>query len=319
MRPGQAARLAGRRPTGLPRGQIHADLFPDNVFFLHGPPGGAGTRVLSGLIDFYFACTDLLAYDLGVCLNAWCFEPRPHLTDLNFNVTKAKLMLDGYETVRRLQPAERQALPVLPADPAVRLGEHAGRRAGHPQGPARVSPPPASPPRRVAGSARPVSGETAEAGPAEVEVWTDGGCKPNPGPGGWAVLLRFRGHERELSGGEPATTNNRMELTAAAEALEALTRPCRIALHTDSEYVRNGVTRWSTGWVRRNWRTAGGDPVANMDLWRRVLEAARRHEVSWHWVRGHAGNVDNDRVDRLATAARLAVERGVASEGVKSH
>ena len=164
-----------------------------------------------------------------------------------------------------------------------------------------------------------MSGETAEAGPAEVEVWTDGGCKPNPGPGGWAVLLRFRGHERELSGGEPATTNNRMELTAAAEALEALTRPCRIALHTDSEYVRNGVTRWSTGWVRRNWRTAGGDPVANMDLWRRVLEAARRHEVSWHWVRGHAGNVDNDRVDRLATAARLAVESGVASEGVKSH
>ena len=158
-----------------------------------------------------------------------------------------------------------------------------------------------------------MSDEAADAGPAEVEVWTDGGCKPNPGPGGWAVLLRFRGHERELSGGEPATTNNRMELTAAAEALEALTRPCRIALHTDSEYVRNGVTRWSTGWVRRNWRTAGGDPVANMDLWRRVLEAAKRHEVSWHWVRGHAGNVDNDRVDRLATAARQAVENGMFS------
>ena len=143
-----------------------------------------------------------------------------------------------------------------------------------------------------------------------VEVWTDGGCKPNPGPGGWAVLLRARGHERELSGGHPATTNNRMELTAAAEALEALTRPCRIALHTDSEYVRNGVTRWSTGGVRRKWRTAGGDPVANMELWRRVLEAAKRHEVSWHWVRGHAGNVENERVDRLATAARIAIERG---------
>ena len=147
--------------------------------------------------------------------------------------------------------------------------------------------------------------------PAEVEVWTDGGCKPNPGPGGWAVLLRFGDHERELSGGERATTNNRMELTAAAEALEALTRPCRIALHTDSEYVRNGVTRWSTGWVRRNWRTAGGDPVANMDLWRRVLEAAKRHQVEWRWVRGHAGNVDNERVDRLATAARIATENGV--------
>ncbi len=143
---------------------------------------------------------------------------------------------------------------------------------------------------------------------AEVSIWTDGGCKPNPGPGGWAVLLRFRGHERELSGGEKATTNNRMELTAAAEALETLTRPCRIALHTDSEYVRNGVTRWSTGWVRRNWRNAAGDPVANMDLWRRVLEAAKRHEVSWHWVRGHAGDVNNERVDRLATAARIAAE-----------
>ncbi len=141
-----------------------------------------------------------------------------------------------------------------------------------------------------------------------VEIWTDGGCRPNPGPGGWAVLLRFGTHERELSGGETATTNNRMELTAAAEALEALTRPCRIALHTDSEYVRNGVTRWSTGWVRRNWRNASGDPVANMALWRRVLDAARRHEVDWRWVRGHAGNPENERVDRLATAARIAVE-----------
>lgn len=144
----------------------------------------------------------------------------------------------------------------------------------------------------------------------EVAVWTDGGCRPNPGPGGWAALLCFRGHERELSGGEKVTTNNRMELTAAAEALEALTRPCRIAVHTDSEYVRNGVTRWSTGWVRRNWRNASGDPVKNMDLWRRVLDAAKRHEVSWHWVRGHAGDINNERVDKLATAARIAAEAG---------
>ena len=115
------ARILPAWPTGLPRGQIHADLFPDNVFFLHGPPGGAGSRVLSGLIDFYFACTDLLAYDLGVCLNAWCFEPRPDVSGLNFNVTKAKLMLDGYETVRRLEPAERQALPVLAQGAAIRF------------------------------------------------------------------------------------------------------------------------------------------------------------------------------------------------------
>ena len=139
---------------------------------------------------------------------------------------------------------------------------------------------------------------------ALVEAWTDGGCKPNPGPGGWAAILRFGAHERELSGAEAMTTNNRMELTAAAAALEALTRRCRVVLHTDSEYVRNGVTRWSTGWVRRNWRNAAGDPVANMDLWRRLLDAAARHEVEWRWVRGHAGDVMNERADQLATRAR---------------
>src|ERR1700755_1082237 len=100
-----------------------------------------------------------------------------------------------------------------------------------------------------------------------VEAWTDGGAKPNPGPGGWAAILRYGSAERELSGGEAETTNTRMELTAACAALEALTRPCRVVLHTDSEYVRNGITRWHTGWVRKNWRTASGDPVANMDLW----------------------------------------------------
>jgi ribonuclease HI len=137
-----------------------------------------------------------------------------------------------------------------------------------------------------------------------VEVWTDGGCKPNPGPGGWAAILVYRGHERELSGGESATTNNRMELTAAAEAREALTRPCSVVLHTDSEYVKNGITRWHTGWVRRNWRNAAGDPVANMDLWRRLLDASARHKVDWRWVRGHSGNEMNERADALATLAR---------------
>ncbi len=137
-----------------------------------------------------------------------------------------------------------------------------------------------------------------------VQIWTDGGCKPNPGPGGWAAVLVFRGHERELSGAEPATTNNRMELTAAAAALETLTRPCSVILRTDSEYVRNGITRWHTGWVRRNWRNAAGDPVANMDLWRRLLDAAKPHQIEWLWVRGHSGDVMNDRVDGLATKAR---------------
>jgi ribonuclease HI len=149
------------------------------------------------------------------------------------------------------------------------------------------------------------SGET-----EKVMVWTDGGCKPNPGPGGWAAVLVFRGRERELSGADPATTNNRMELTAAASALEALTRPCAVVVHTDSEYVRNGVTRWSTGWVRKNWRTAAGDPVANMDLWKRLLEAAKQHKVEWLWVRGHSGNPMNERVDALATEARQSLRKG---------
>jgi ribonuclease HI len=145
---------------------------------------------------------------------------------------------------------------------------------------------------------------------ALVEIWTDGGCKPNPGPGGWAAILRFGTVERELSGAEPATTNNRMELTAAAEALEALTRPCTVALHTDSEYLRNGITRWTTGWVRKNWRSASGDPVANIDLWKRILAARETHRVEWKWVRGHDGNDMNERADRLATEARRAAFGG---------
>ncbi|MGC1407909.1 MAG: ribonuclease HI [Acetobacteraceae bacterium] len=145
-----------------------------------------------------------------------------------------------------------------------------------------------------------------------VEVWTDGGCKPNPGPGGWAAILRFRGVERELSGADPATTNNRMELTAATMALEALKRSCRVVLHTDSQYVKNGVTRWHAGWVRRNWRNSAGDPVANVELWRRLLEAAKTHRIEWRWVRGHSGDPMNDRADALATKAR---DHGARREG----
>ena len=137
-----------------------------------------------------------------------------------------------------------------------------------------------------------------------VEIWTDGGCKPNPGRGGWAAIMRSKGVERELSGAEPVTTNNRMELTAAAAALEALKRPCTVRLHTDSEYLRNGITRWHAGWVRRNWRSSTGDPVANMDLWRRVLDAAKPHTIDWRWVRGHATDTMNNRADLLATRAR---------------
>ncbi len=142
-----------------------------------------------------------------------------------------------------------------------------------------------------------------------VNIWTDGGCKPNPGPGGWAAIMRFKGAERELSGGEAVTTNNRMELTAAAEALETLKRPCRVVLNTDSEYLKNGITRWHTGWVRKGWKNAAGDPVANMDLWRRILDAAKPHQIEWKWVRGHSGDEMNERCDVLATQARERLPR----------
>lgn len=145
-----------------------------------------------------------------------------------------------------------------------------------------------------------------EAAERMVEIWTDGGCKPNPGPGGWAAILRFGGAEKELSGFDAATTNNRMELTAACMALEALKRPCIVRLHTDSEYVRNGISRWVHGWVRNNWRNAAKDPVANYELWQRLLAAAKPHKVEWLWVRGHAGDPMNERADQLATAARRA-------------
>jgi ribonuclease HI len=142
-------------------------------------------------------------------------------------------------------------------------------------------------------------------GTAEVEIFTDGACSGNPGPGGWGALLRFGTTERELSGGEPQTTNNRMELLAAVEALEALKRPCRVRLYTDSRYVHDGITGWIHGWKRNGWRTAGKAPVKNADLWQRLDAARTPHEVEWQWVKGHAGHVENERVDALARAGIL--------------
>jgi ribonuclease HI len=134
----------------------------------------------------------------------------------------------------------------------------------------------------------------------QVEAFTDGACRGNPGPGGWGALLRFGEHERELWGGEQETTNNRMELTAAIEALRALKQPCRIALTTDSEYVRKGITEWLANWKRRGWRTAAKKPVKNVDLWQALDEESQRHEIEWHWVKGHSGHRENDIADRLA-------------------
>ena len=135
-----------------------------------------------------------------------------------------------------------------------------------------------------------------------VEIFTDGACRGNPGPGGWAALIRSGTREKEISGGEALTTNNRMELTAAIEALNALKRPCRVELHTDSNYVRDGITKWIHAWQRNGWRTADKKPVKKADLWQQLLDAAARHQVRWHWVKGHSGHPENDRVDALACA-----------------
>jgi len=148
----------------------------------------------------------------------------------------------------------------------------------------------------------------------EVEVHTDGSCLGNPGPGGWGVVLRYQGRERELSGGEALTTNNRMELMAAIMALEALSEPCRIILQTDSQYVRQGITEWMANWVRRNWKTAGGEPVKNRDLWERLHAATQRHAIEWRWVKGHSGDPDNERVDVLARNEAIKF-RDLASVG----
>jgi ribonuclease HI len=139
--------------------------------------------------------------------------------------------------------------------------------------------------------------------PAETEIFTDGACRGNPGPGGWGVLLRHNGHEKTLYGAEPLTTNNRMELMAAIQALESLKRPCVVRLTTDSQYVQKGITEWMANWKRRGWHTAAKTPVKNADLWRRLDAAIGRHRIRWEWVRGHSGHAENERVDALANRA----------------
>ncbi|MBT3792579.1 MAG: ribonuclease HI [Rhodospirillales bacterium] len=133
-----------------------------------------------------------------------------------------------------------------------------------------------------------------------LDIFTDGACSGNPGPGGWGALLRWGRTEKEMNGGEPETTNNRMELMAAIMSLESLTRPVKVRVHTDSQYVRNGITKWITNWKRNGWKTAAKKPVKNADLWQRLEDAANKHSVEWHWVRGHDGHVENERADELA-------------------
>jgi len=137
---------------------------------------------------------------------------------------------------------------------------------------------------------------------SRITIWSDGACSGNPGPGGWGAVLMWNGHEKELSGGEALTTNNRMELMAAISALEALKKPSAVDLHTDSQYLRGGITGWIKGWKRNGWRTADKKPVKNDDLWKRLDAAAARHDITWHWVKGHAGTDGNERADALARA-----------------
>ncbi|WP_298813888.1 ribonuclease HI [uncultured Roseibium sp.] len=143
-----------------------------------------------------------------------------------------------------------------------------------------------------------------------VTIYTDGACSGNPGPGGWGAILRFGDHERELQGGETETTNNRMELMAAIEALNTLKRPCAVDLFTDSTYVRSGIREWLEGWKRKNWRTAANKPVKNADLWQALDTARERHDVTWHWVKGHAGHPDNERADELARGGMAPYKSG---------
>jgi ribonuclease HI len=144
----------------------------------------------------------------------------------------------------------------------------------------------------------------------DVEIATDGACKGNPGPGGWGAVLRFGTAEKEMSGGDPNTTNNRMELTAAIEALNALVRPCSVKLSTDSRYVMDGLTKWVAGWKRNGWRTADKKPVKNAELWHALIAAAEPHKIEWIWVKGHAGHPDNERADKLASDAAVAATPG---------
>ena len=143
----------------------------------------------------------------------------------------------------------------------------------------------------------------------QLEIFTDGACKGNPGPGGWGAVIRYGKHEKEISGGDPDTTNNRMELSATIQALKILIEPCEVKLHTDSRYVIDGITKWIHGWQRNGWKNASKQPVSNIDLWHDLIEATARHQVEWIWVKGHNGHPENERADRLASDAAEAIPK----------
>jgi homoserine kinase type II len=295
----ELADLEDTWPRNLPQGVIHADLFPDNVFFL-------GNK-LSGLIDFYFACTDTLAYDVAICLNAWCFEP-----DHSYNVTKGRSLLSSYFNVRPLSEPELHALPLLARGAALRF--LLTRLVDWLDVPPTALVKPKDPLEylRKLRFHQQINGfldyglsteDLREDLNPHVIIFTDGACSGNPGPGGWGAVLTDGKHTKELKGGDAQTTNNQMELMAAIAALEWLKYPSKVELHTDSKYVHDGISKWIQNWKRNGWRTFDKKPVKNVDLWQRLDEAIKRHNVRWHWVKGHAGHELNERADRLAVAA----------------
>ena len=238
---------------------------------------------MSGIIDFSFACTDTLAYDVAICLNAWCFE-----SDCSFNVTKARAFLNAYGRERPLSEAEQDALPLLARGAALRflltrLVDFLNVPAGalvRPKDPLEYVrklrfQPERRQRARLRRRGRGAGGVSSLA--RRSIVHTDGACSGNPGPGGWGAILQFGDVEKELKGGEAHTTNNRMELMAAISALEALKKPCTVDLYTDSQYVRQGITGWIHGWKKNGWRTADKKPVKNVDLWQRLDAALKPH------------------------------------------
>ena len=299
-------------PAALPRGVIHADLFPDNVLF-SGPD-------ITGLIDFYFACTDFYAYDLAICLNAWGFDPAH-----KYNQENAAALLGAYHAVRPLSEAEQTALPLLARGAALRFlltraydwlnqtagalvtvkdpAEYVAKAAFHRDHNLLEG----IDMRRKKGRKTPqlsplvTSPETATiAVPPGIHIYTDGACSGNPGPGGWGVYMVMEGMESSRCGGEQNTTNNRMEMMAAIEALRALPDGTALTLYTDSKYLKDGLTKWIHGWKRNGWRTASKKPVKNQDLWEQLDQLAANRSITWQWVKGHAGVPGNEMADQLA-------------------
>lgn|GEM_PF-26750 len=275
-------------PDNLPIGAIHADLFPDNVFFQGDD--------LSGVIDFYFSCTDAFAYDLAITLNAWA-------GDGGWSKEKAAAMLTGYQSTRPLSEKELNALPVLLRGAALRflltrlydwLHQVEGAQV-------KVKDPLVYRElltfHRNQGSSRQ---KQQSQGLNMIEMYTDGACSGNPGPGGWGVLILCDKGEEELYGGDLDTTNNRMEMLAAIEGLKATRDHKAIRLYTDSQYLKNGITQWIAGWKRNGWKTSTKKPVKNQDLWVALDEETRGREIDWRWVKGHAGDEGNERADELA-------------------